>query len=279
MPNFVLLVVLAAALLHASWNLLVKRGGVSTRATTAVIYTVAGLLAALMLPFLPPLPRVAWPYLVSSTGVEVLYGVLLAAAYRVGDLSLAYPLMRGTAPLLVALGSGALVGETLSAVIWGGVALVSGGILVMILDARPHGHARAAIRLALLNAFMIAAYTLIDGRGVRASGAPLSYGAWIFVLTGIPWLLWLLVRGRAEVRTAPRLLGIGLIGGACSLASYVAALWAMTRAPVAAVAAVRESSILFATALGAVVLGERITPARALAAVGIVAGVVLIRSG
>ncbi|HUA90707.1 MAG TPA: DMT family transporter [Steroidobacteraceae bacterium] len=274
-----LLVVLAAALLHASWNLLVKRGGVSTRATTAVIYTAAGLLAALMLPWLAPLPRVAWPYLLSSTVVEVLYGVLLAAAYRVGDLSLAYPLMRGTAPLLVALGSGLLVGETLSAVIWGGIALVCGGILVMIADARPHGHARAAIRLALINAFVIAAYTIIDGRGVRASGAPLSYGAWIFVLTGIPWLLWLVLRGGAEVRSAPRLGGIGLVGGACSLVSYVAALWAMTRAPIAAVAAVRETSILFATALGALVLGERITRARALAAACIVAGVICIRSG
>jgi drug/metabolite transporter (DMT)-like permease len=275
----VLLIVLAGALLHASWNLLIKAGR-DTRVATAGVYIGAGGLAAVTLAFLPPLPPAGWPYLAASTGIEVLYGVVLAAAYRLGDLSLAYPLMRGTAPLLVAIGSVALLGQPLSHAVWCGVVLVSFGIWVMVLDARPQGHSLAAVRLALLNAVVIAAYTTIDGAGVRASGEPLSYGAWIFVLTGLPWLLWSALRSRVQLRAEfRRVLALGIVGGACSLVSYVAALWAMTRAPVAAVAAVRETSILFGTVLGVLVLRERLTAARALAAASIVVGVWFIRGG
>ena len=201
MPISVLLIVLAGALLHASWNLLIKAGH-DTRVVTASVYTGAGALAALALPFLPHLPPAAWPYLAASTGLEVLYGVLLASAYRLGDLSLAYPLMRGSAPLLVALGSGALVGEPLSAGIWAGVMLVCVGIFLMLFDARPQGHGLAAAGVALVNAVLIAAYTTIDGLGVRASRQPLSYGAWIFILTGLPWLLWVGLRYRVQIGRA-----------------------------------------------------------------------------
>ena len=274
-----LLIVLAGALLHASWNLLIKARR-DTRVATASVYIGAAALAAAALPFLPPLPPVARPYLAASTGVEVLYGVVLAAAYQRGDLSLAYPLMRGTAPLLVAIGAVALLCQPLSRPVWLGVVLVSVGIWVMVLDARPQGRSLAAARLALLNAAVIAAYTTIDGVGVRASREPLSYGAWIFVLTGLPWLLWSALRHRARFRSEFRgVLALGIVGGACSLASYVAALWAMTRAPVAAVAAVRETSILFGTVLGVLVLGERLTAARALAAASILLGVWCIRGG
>ena len=275
----VLWIVLAGALLHASWNLLVKAGR-DTRVATAGVYIGAGALAALGLPFLPPLPPVGWPYLAASTCIEVLYGVVLAGAYRLGDLSLAYPLMRGTAPLLVAIGTVALLGQPLSRAVWVGVVLVSLGIWIMVLDARPEGRSLAAARLALLNAVLIALYTTIDGVGVRVSGEPLTYGAWIFVLTGLPWLLWSTFRYRAQFRADLKgVLALGILGGACSLASYLAALWAMTRAPVAAVAAVRETSILFATVLGVLVLRERMTRARALAAASIVLGVWCIRGG
>jgi drug/metabolite transporter (DMT)-like permease len=274
----VLLIVLSGALLHATWNLLIK-GRRDTRVATASVYIGAAALAAIALPFLPPLPRVAWPYLTVSMSIEVLYGILLAAAYRVGDLSLAYPLMRGTAPLLVAMGSVTLLGQPLSRVVWLGVVLVSLGIWIMLLDARPQGRTRSAARLALLNAAVIAAYTTIDGAGVRVSGEPLSYGAWIFILTGVPWLLWAALRYRQVKPGGRNSLVLGIIGGACSLASYTAALWAMTRAPVAAVAAIRETSILFGTLLGVLVLRERFTAARALAAATIVLGVWCIRGG
>lgn len=275
----VLLVVLCGALAHAIWNVLVKSGG-DTQLTAAAVYGGAGVIAALVLPFLPQPAPASWPYLAASTATELLYGVLLAAAYRVGDLSHAYPLMRGAAPLLIALGSGALLGEPLSPAVWAGVGLVSCGILSTILDARAQRHSAAATRLALLNACVIATYTTLDGLGVRASGAAFAYSFWLSALTGAPWLIWASIRLR---RTPPHQLrrwSVPLvIGGACSLISYTLALWAMTRAPVAAVAAVRETAIVFATVLGAFVLRERVSWVRALAAVAIVLGVCAIRGG
>jgi drug/metabolite transporter (DMT)-like permease len=275
----VLLVVLLGAFLHASWNLLVKAGH-NTRLSTAAVYSGAGVIALLVLPFLPSPARASWPYIGAATGVEVIYGVLLAAAYRIGDLSHAYPLMRGTAPLLVAIGSGALIGEHLSPPVWCGVALVSGGIFSMIADARSRGHSPAATRLALINGFVIATYTTLDGIGVRLSGAPVTYSLWLSVLVGVPWLVWAVTWGGAHCwATVRRHLAPATLGGLGSVASYTLALWAMTRAPVAAVAAVRETSIVFATVLGALVLRERVTWVRSLAAAAILLGVWAIRAG
>ena len=273
----VLLVVLLGAFLHASWNLLVKLRH-DTLVAAAAVCIGAGVLSGLALPFLPAPAPASWPYLAASTAVEVLYGALLAAAYRVGDLSHAYPLMRGTAPLLVAIGSGLLIGEPLSAGGYAGVALVSVGVLTMIFDARSRGHSPAATRLALVNAGLIAAYTTIDGLGARVSHQPIAYSLWLSVLVGLPWLAWVAARrkqGWAELRTQ---LPVVAFGGACSVGSYTLALWAMTRAPVAAVAAVRETAIVFAAALGVLVLRERLTAARALAAVTIALGVWVIRA-
>jgi drug/metabolite transporter (DMT)-like permease len=274
----VLLVVLFGALLHASWNLLVK-GRRNKHAATAIVYIFAGLLAALALPFLPMPSSESWPYLAASTVAEFLYGVVLAATYRAADLSHAYPLMRGTAPLLVAIGSSVLLGERLSVPMWLGVILMSAALLSLIFDARSRNSSSSSTALAILNAFLIAAYTMIDGVGGRLSGHPVSYSLWLFMLTAVPWLGWLTIRRetyrwselRSEVPT-------GVLGGACSLASYTVAIWAMTKAPIAAVAAVRESSILFGTVLGALVLRERVSRVRAVAVLGIAIGVWIIRS-
>jgi len=271
----VLLVVLLGALLHASWNMLVKAAP-DARLATALVYVGGGLIAALVLPFLPAPAPASWPYIAAATVTELGYGMLLAAAYRVGDLSHAYPLMRGAAPLLVALGSGALIGEHLSTGVWAGVGLVSCGILSMIMDARSQGHSAAATRLALLNAILIAAYTTIDGIGVRLSGQPVTYSLWLSLLIAVPWLLWVVARAQpAQLR---RQLPSAAVGATFSVAAYTLALWAMTGAPVAAVAAVRETSLIFATALGAIVLHERVTRVRALAAVAMALGVWVIRT-
>ena len=273
----VLGVVLLGALLHATWNMLVKAAA-DTRLATAGVYIGGGLIAALALPFLPPPAAASWPYLAAATVIELLYGILLAAAYRVGDLSHAYPLMRGTAPLLVAIGSAGLIGEPLSRAVWIGVALVSCGIFSMIFDARSQGHSPAATRLALLNAFMIAAYTTIDGLGVRVSSQPVTYSLWLSLLIAGPWLIFVAARVRIEGwRPLRRHTASCAVGAVFSVASYTLALWAMTRAPVAAVAAVRESSIVFSMILGALVLRERLTRVRALGAVAIALGVLMIR--
>src|SRR5206468_4000552 len=140
----------------------------------------------------------SWSYLAASTLTELLYGVLLAAAYRVGDLSHAYPLMRGTAPLLVAIGSVVLVGERLSQPVWIGVAVMSCAIFSLVFDARTQQKSAAASGLAILTAFVIATYTVIDGVGSRKSNAPVAYSLWLFLIVGVPWLIWAAARYRGE---------------------------------------------------------------------------------
>jgi drug/metabolite transporter (DMT)-like permease len=275
----VLLFVLLGALLHAIWNLLVKLGR-NTHVATANVFIGSGALAAVALPFLPLPAPASWPYIAVSVAAELIYGMLLATAYRAGDLSHTYPLMRGTAPMLVAFGTFALVGERLSGLGWTGVSLISGGILLLIFDAHFRGRSAAATRFALLTALVIASYTTVDGVGVRVSGHAIAYAFWNFFLTGVPWLIWTALRGRADrwAQLRPQL-PFGIVGGACSLGSYAIALWAMTRAPVAAVAAIRETSIVFGMVLGALVLHERVTWIRALAAIAVTLGVCVMRAG
>lgn len=275
----VLLALLVGALLHACWNVSVKSEPDKLRATAGV-FIGSGLLAACALPFVPVPAAASWPYLVASVVTELIYGALLATVYRVGDLSHAYPLMRGSAPLLVAVGGVIVIGEQLSRAAWLGIALVCGGILSLILTAGNRGQSTRATRLALLNAVVIASYTLIDGIGVRKSGQSLAYTIWLFVITGVAWLFWLAARTHADQwRKLPSELPRWMLGGMCSVGSYGIALWAMTLAPIATVAAVRESSIIFSIALAALVLHERVTVLRAMAA-GIVAlGVCAIRVG
>ncbi len=274
----VLAVVLLGALLHATWNMLVKARP-DKHVAAAVLYTSSGVIAAGLLPFLPAPHAASWPYLAVSTVLELLYGIVLATAYRVGDLSHAYPLMRGTAPLLVATASSTWLGERLSGAVWLGIALLSCALISLLFEGRSRRQSSSATGLALLNAVLIASYTLLDGVGARLSGHPVAYGFWLFTLIGVPWFLWAAVAHRrdgwAKVRSG---VPIGVLCGAFSLASYVLALWAMTRAPIASVAAVRETSIVFGTILGAVVLHEHVTWIRGAAACAIAGAVWIIRS-
>lgn len=276
MPIHFLALVLFAASLHATWNAIVK-GAEDKLLTTILVASMAGALAALALPFLQPPAAASWPFIAASFVCQILYYVLLANAYRFADMSRAYPLMRGTAPLLVATLSATIVGETLSATAWLGLGLISCGIIG--LAASPRGGASLeGIGFALGNAMVIAAYTLIDGLGVRRSGAPLAYTMWVFLLPALPLAGWALATKKAAFgRFAVRHLRRGLIGGAATLTAYGLALWAMTMAPVAIVAALRETSILFATAISALVLKERVSPARWAIVCVIAAGVVVLR--
>jgi len=268
----VLLAVLGAALLHASWNALLKRHGEPLPATVLVVAG-AAIVAIVLLPFLPAPAPASWPFIAASSAVQTIYYLLLIATYRDGEVSHAYPLMRGVAPLLVALANGPLTGERLSGGQWGAMLLICGGVLVQWLTARgaTAQGARRTTAFALLTAGVIAAYTLIDGRGVRLSGAPAAYTLWIFLLTGAAVCL-CTVRGRARTLAAFARANplVAPLGGLATVGSYGIALWAMTRAPVAAVAALRETSILFATAIAAFILRERIGRTR-LAAVALIA--------
>jgi drug/metabolite transporter (DMT)-like permease len=270
-PGAVVAAVLFAALMHASWNALVKSRG-DTFLATVLVVSGGGLLGAMALPFLPEPSSASWPFIAASSLAQVLYYALLVETYRGGEMSQSYPLMRGSAPLLVALANGPLTGERLDPLQWLAVALICGGILMLYASARATSPAaRRSTGFALLTACMIASYTMIDGAGVRRSGAPAAYTIWIFLLSGLGLLAWALAwRGRALGRFARANLHLVPVGGVTTLGSYGIALWAMTLAPVAAVAALRETSILFATAIAALVLRERVGPRR-LAAVALVA--------
>jgi drug/metabolite transporter (DMT)-like permease len=209
--------------------------------------------------------------------VHVVYFSLVAAAYARGSVSLAYPLMRGVAPALVAVAAWLVLGEKLPPLGWLGVGAVCGGVLLMARRQGVAGEAAAA-RLALVNALVVAAYTLIDGVGVRLSAAPLAYTMWLFALTAAPTLLVLQYRRgwAAWQATAPEMCR-ALGAGACSIGSYALALWAMTRAPVAPVAALRETAMLFGLVLARIVLGERPGARRWAAAGAIAVGAALLR--
>lgn len=266
--------VLFAALLHAGWNAIVKRGG-DTLLTTILVTGSAALLSALALPWLPLPAPASWPWLAASTLLQAGYYVLVARAYRAADMSLSYPLMRGCAPPLVALAGSLAFDEQLTAGAWLGIAVVSAGVVGMA-----GGVARRHLRLPLSIAVLIATYTLVDARGARLSGNAASYTLWLFLLSGLPLPLWALATRRAQLcRYLRGNWGRGLVGGAGTTASYGIALWAMTQGPVAVIAALRETSILFALLISAWVLKEHVGRARLCAAALIVAGVVVLRLG
>lgn len=263
--------ILFGAALHASWNAIVK-GGPDKLLTTVLVAAASGAVALVVLPFLPLPARASWPFLATSAIVQVVYFALVAGAYNATDMSRAYPLMRGLAPALVALAGVLLLGEHLGPVAWAGVVLVSTGVFAMTFGAKGAA-SRLGTLLALVNALVIASYTLIDGVGVRASGAPVAYAMWLFLLNAIPLVGWALIaRRRALGAYAARYWPLGLAGGLGNIGSYGLALWAMTHAPVAVVAALRETSILFGLAIAWAVLHERIGPARVAAALLILAG-------
>jgi drug/metabolite transporter (DMT)-like permease len=276
MAPTVFLAVLFGAALHATWNAIVK-GGSDKLMTTVLVVAASGLLALAALPFLPLPAAASWPFLAASAAVQLLYLALVAGAYAATDMSRAYPLMRGLAPALVAIAGALFLGERLAPLAWAGVAFVSSGVFAMTFAASGEPSRRGTL-LALVNAVVIATYTLIDGAGVRLSGAPVAYATWLFLLNGLPLVAWAFAfrRGRlvAEARRSWRLAAVGGVG---NLGSYGLALWAMAHAPVALVAALRETSILFGMALAALVLGERLTPARLAAAALIVAGAASLR--
>jgi phosphonate utilization associated putative membrane protein len=284
----VLLAVLLGALLHASWNALIKSSQDKTL-DTALIHSLGTVLALPMLALFGLPPVQAWPYILASTTIHIGYYVSLAGAYRHGDLGLTYPLMRGSAPLLVALASHALIGETLSPAAWAGVATVSAGVLLLGLSRHrlqaggpvDEAQRRKALRFALGNAGFIAAYTIVDGLGVRASGDAMSYVAALFLFDGLPYLMLVLWQRRTDLATVRtymlRRWPIAAVGTLASIGSYGIALWAMTRAPVATVAALRETSVLFAALLGAWLLREPFGWQRGIGTLVIVAGVMSLR--
>ena len=266
--------VLFAAMLHASWNAVVKQG--SDKLLTTVLLTSFG--ALLSLPWLPLLPLPAgasWPWLGLSVVLQVAYYLLIARTYQTGEMSLSYPLMRGVAPLLVAMAGNVLFAQSLPAASWAAIGLICGGILLLAIGKQPRG-----MLLPLGIACLIATYTLVDAHGVRLSGTALGYSLWLFVLSALPLLLWALLARRPQLQALARQQWRqGLFAGFGFTASYAIALWAMTQAPVAMVSALRETSILFALLISTIWLKEQVSIQRLLSAGLIIGGVVMLRLG
>ena len=281
----IVLLLLAAALMHASWNALLKADRSDRLATFGVIMTTGTLMGVLAVPFLPSIEPGAWKFLAISVIVHVAYYTFLLKAYSYGDLSHTYPIARGLGPLLVALVSGRLIGEHLRAQDIAGVLLLSGSLVALALPLkgatpRPGGRHGLATLFAVLTGLTIASYIIADGFGVRAAGPDfshrLAYIAWLCVLEG-PWLLVLAIVLRPETVWShlKRHWWKGMIGGVIANTGYGIAIYALVLGPMAHVAALRETSVLFGALMGTLLLGEPFGRRRIVAAVVIVAGLAL----
>ena len=279
METHVFLAVLAAAALHAGWNALLKLRLEPLMAIT-LISIAAGLVAVPVLPFVPLPHAAAWPYILASLALHMIYYLALGEAYRTGELSRVYPIARGSAPLITAIGATVLVGERLGTVGALGIVILATGILLLSfrrgeaisrVDLRPVG-------FALLTAFSIAAYTLVDGIGARLAGSATPYAAWLFALDGIMMLAFGLWKWPATLAPEFRKNAVMMLaGGAMSMVAYAIAIWAMTQAPIALVGALRETSVLFAALIGVVFLREPLLASRIVAAALVVLGIIIVR--
>ena len=278
MSASIITAVLLGALLHAAWNVFI-RAAADKNLNTVLVAGGAGVWSACWLPFAPAPAVESWPYIVASVLIHVAYFSFVAYLYRNLDLSFAYPLMRGSAPALSAVVAMVLVHEYPSQLGWLGVLLVSFGILILTGDSWRRGSLRfSPTLLALANAGVIVVYTMVDGIGARLSGHPGSYTGWLFFLTAIPLLaMYLANKGRHGAKELRLNWSKALMGGACTVGSYGLALWGMTQAPIALIASLRETSVVFGTLMAAGFLGERVTPLRYLSILVVAGGAVAIK--
>ncbi|MGW5613448.1 EamA family transporter [Streptomyces sp. NPDC003877] len=274
MTPLVTAAVLLAAVTHAGWNALAHR--ITDKLAGFALISGGGLLIGLALaPFAAFPAAAAWPYLLGSAALHIAYYALLMKSFRLGDFGQAYPIARGTAPLVVTVLAALLADEVPDGRAAAGIAVSCAGLTgVALWGLRGHRPDWAAIGAALATGLTIAAYTVVDGLGVRASGASLGYIAWLMALQGavLPaYALWRW-RGRTVAVLRP-FAALGLLGAALSVAAYALVLWAQTRAALAPVAALRESSIIVGAAIGAVFFKERFGAPRIAAAGLLVVGI------
>lgn len=277
MTPTVFIAVLGAALLHASWNAIIKTGG--NKQTTMMIFTIwQGAIGFAVVIWLPFPDAAVWPWLIASGVIHMFYQLFLAYAYEQGDLSRVYPISRGSAPLIVLAVSAVFLADVVTATEYAGVALLGLGIVLMAGGALTSGENRKLIPFALGAGCATAGYTLVDGIGARIGGNPVTYVAWLLALSAVFFVPAALVLKGRSVAVAPWAVWLrGIIPAIASFVAYGIVVWAMTQAPIALVAALRETSILFAVLIGWIVFGERMGLLKAVAATLIVAGVVLTR--
>ena len=279
MDPFVFAAVLFAAACHAGWNATIK-GGLDPLATTVLISIGAAIVAAVFLPVVGLPAAAAWPWCGASVLIHLAYFAALIESYRAGDMGQVYPIARGSAPLMTALVTTAFIGERLGVLGWSGIVLLVAGVIWLSL---PGGRDLArldkkAVGFALFTAVTICAYSVVDGVGARHAGSANAYSVALFVGIGPIMAIYALIRRGPEVIAAMgRHWGLGLAGGTLQLSAYGIAIWAMTVAPIAIVAALRETSVLFGALIAIVFLKEPLRASRVAAALIIVAGLTLIR--
>jgi len=278
--NTVFLVVLVSALMHAGWNALIKER--TDRFFSISLLGVAqGLIALVALPFVEVPQGETWAWILASAALHTGYKLFLVRAYTAGDLGQVYPLARGTAPLLTSLVALLVLQETLGPYLWAGVMTLSVGIAIMSFrgGAAAIGLDRKAVAWALATSVFISGYTIVDAVGARGAASPSSYIAWMFVFDGLTIAVVYAFVRRGKLGAMTNELPFGLLAALLSLGAYWLVIWAMTQAPIGAVAALRESSILFALAISTVVLRERASLWRIGSAAMILVGVALMRLG
>lgn len=277
MSLIVFLSVLGAALLHATWNALVRVG--ANRVGTMMVLSAAqgaiGLVIAMTLHW----PGAAvWPWLIASGAIHSAYKIFLTFAYEHGDLSRVYPLARGTAPMITLMVGAIWLGEAVARHETAGILVLGGGILALARGVWTSGESRRMLPYAFGAACATAGYTVVDGLGARVAGDATLFVAWLFILDGIIFAIAMLaLRGSGSLPSGWRVWAAGSVGAVASYGSYAVAVWAMTLAPIALVAALRETSILFGVLIGWLAFGERMTPGKAFSVALIATGVVLTR--
>ena len=275
---FIVALVLLAALMHAAWNALVKSAE-DRVVTMTLVNLMCGACAGGVALFVDVPAPASWPYLGATLAIHQVYFLALVLGYRAGDLSQIYPISRSLGPLLVALCSGLVLGERLAAVQIAGAAVTSLGILSLAIGTSGFFRRANSVPLgyAVLIGLTIAAYTFVDALGARASGAPVGYVAWLFILNGVVFLVWIPLGCGDRLRPA---LAQGwrnqLWGGVLTIGAYGIVLWCYTLGAVAPVAALRETSVVFAALIGARLLSEPFGRRRVLAAMIVAAGVIMI---
>lgn len=273
----VALAVLAAALMHASWNALVKADGDRMILLGAMV-AVEGTICLVLLPFFPTPAAAAWPFLIASALLHSGYKLFLLRAYSLGDLSQVYPIARGSAPLLVAVFAALFVGEALTAKTVLGVAIIAIGI--MSLSFFSGGLARSgrgALLASLATGALIAGYTVVDGSGARGSGGPHVFMIWATLADAAIFLpAVMMLRQKAPQRMLARWRRACLAGGVI-LGAYWLVVWALTQAPMASVSALRETSVIFGALIGSFILKETRGGSRVIAAALVAVGMVVLR--
>ena len=279
MDSFVFAAVLFAAACHAGWNATIKRT-LDPLATTVLISIGAAVVSLAVVPFIGLPNTAAWPWVIASVLIHLVYFAALIESYRSGDMGQVYPIARGTAPLLTALASPVFVGERIGLLAWIGILLLAAGVSLLSLRGGRNLAKldRRAVGFALLTALTICAYSLVDGSGARLAGSANAYSVALFVGIGPVMMAYALVRsGTGVLWSMAGFWKTGLAGGALQLGSYGIAIWAMTLAPIAIVAALRETSVLFGALIAVVFLKEPLRLSRIVAALMIVAGLIFIR--